>query len=95
MENLKSCGNIRITGTLNAKTGEYWFDVASVHGTRSTRSKCLFDALSDYGISYDKAKELVVRYSVPFSKTLIFESFPSDYYKNLPQTRPAKKIDKQ
>ncbi|NDC95598.1 hypothetical protein EB118_10660 [bacterium] len=83
-------GNLKITGSLNHKSGEYWFTVASENGIKSFSNKCLYDALSDYGINYDKAKDIVTRYSATFDKTITLETFPIDYYKNIPHIKGQK-----
>lgn len=91
MEENQSYGNLKIVGTLNPKNGEYWFTLTSENGIKSFSNKCLYDALSNYGISYEKAKEIVNKYAVTFTKTVMLETFPIDYYKEVPHTKLAQR----
>lgn len=93
MEEIKSTGNVKITGSLNPRTGEYWFEVASENGVKSTKNKCLFDALSDFGIHYDLAKDILSKYAASYGKTVTFETFSDDYYKHIPHTKRAERIN--
>ena len=56
-------GNIKIRSFLNTENGEYYFMVRSRSGAKNVTRKCLYDALSDFGINYEKAKKIVKKYA--------------------------------
>lgn len=82
MKEVKLYGNVKIKGTLDPRTGDYWFDVSFENSIKSARRKCLYDALSDFGISYDKAKEIMLDYHAVFGKVVTFDTVLGDYHKD-------------
>ena len=85
-------GNLIVSGSLNAKNGEFIFHVGSPSDTRVIEGKCLYDCLSQYGIDYEKAKELVLRCSNIFEKKAEFKIYSDDLYKKPPvKYRAARK----
>jgi hypothetical protein len=85
-------GKVVISSALNAKSGECWFYIGSENFTRVVENKCLYDALSDYGIGYEKAKEIVKECAKSFDSKNRFDLYTTDLYKPLGNsTKPAKR----
>jgi hypothetical protein len=76
-------GKIVISTALNTRSGECWFYVGSEHFTRITENKCLYDALADYGIGYEKAKEIVKECAKSLDSKNKFDLYTTDLYKPL------------
>ena len=85
-------GKVVVSVTLNTKSGECWFYVGSENLSRLTENKCLYDALSDYGINYEKAKEIVKECAKSVDSKNRFDLYTTDLYKPLGNsTKPAKR----
>lgn len=68
---------ISIRGYLDPDTGEYNFIVFS--NKRYVKTKGLYDALSIFGINYDKAKKIVSDIYPELDTTYKFRTFETDY----------------
>jgi hypothetical protein len=69
--------NICIRGYLDYKSGDYTFIVFS--NKRYVRAKGLYDALSIFGINYDRAKLIVAEMSDELDTTHKFKTTEADY----------------
>jgi hypothetical protein len=68
---------ISIRGFLDPNNGEYNFIVFS--NKRYVKAKGLYDALSIFGINYDKAKKIVAEMYPELDTTHKFRTLESDY----------------
>lgn len=68
---------ISIRGYLDYRSGEYTFIVFS--NKRYVQAKGLYDALSIFGINYDRAKLIVAEMSDELDTTHKFKTTESDY----------------
>lgn len=68
---------ISIRGYLDSKNGEYTFIIFS--NKRYVQAKGLYDALSIFGINYDRAKQIVSEMSTELDTTHKFKTREVDY----------------
>jgi hypothetical protein len=87
-------GELVITVEFNVKNGEFMFYVGNEYDQRTTNSKCLYDALSDYGIDYSRAKEIAIKCDKLFTSGFRVKLYKGDFYKPAPtKFRKATKSD--
>ena len=84
MERKLYLGELIITTELNVRNGEVMFYLGYEHDTRVVHNKCLYDALSDYGIQYDKAKYIVEKCAKTFNSNTLVKLHKCDFYKEPP-----------
>ena len=73
-------GKIRVTAKLDPKFGEMWF-IISASGRTDVQNKCLYDALSIFGIKMDAAKKIVEEMSNDLKNGRYFNIHLTEYRK--------------
>lgn len=63
---------------ISVGNGEVYFSLSHRAGKKLVTRKCLYDALSDFGIDYGKAKEIVAEVSAQTKKTFTYKLTTSD-----------------
>jgi len=93
MENRKYLGKMIISWKLNEKTGDVMFHIGTEHDSKVVENKCLFDALSQYGVAYDSAKYITEKCAKFFNSDAHFRLYSTDIYKASPIKHRAAKRD--
>lgn len=75
MEKFQLPGKIKIITRLDPKFGEVTFEIENT----SVKSKCLYDALSQFGIELERAKEIVATVAINVNDSRYFHLDISDY----------------
>lgn len=74
----KSLKSLQILMYISAQNGETYFTLSQKGVPKLITRKCLYDALSDYGIGYDKAKDIVMDMVPQIKKTFTYKLCASD-----------------
>ena len=75
MEKFKLPGRIKVLTRLDVKFGEVTFEIENT----PVKSKCLYDALSQFGIELEKAKDIVANVALNINDSRYFHLDVSDY----------------
>ena len=74
-------GRIKVKTIVDPRFGEVYFEVEA--SKRSTiRNKCLYDALSDFGIELDRAKHIVKDVAISINTGKFYHIELTDYVKH-------------
>ena len=80
MANKEFPGKIRVSAKLDPKFGEMWFTISG-SGRSDVQNKCLYDALSIFGIKMDAAKKIVEEMSNDLRHGRYFKIHLTEYRK--------------
>lgn len=80
MANREFPGKIRVTAKLDPTFGEMWF-IISASGRTDVQNKCLYDALSIFGIKMDAATKIVEEMSNDLKHGRYFNIHLTEYRK--------------
>jgi hypothetical protein len=73
-------GRIKVRTLLDPRFGEVYFEIeASKRGT--VKNKCLYDALSDFGIELERAKHIVKDVAILINSGKFYHIEETDYVK--------------
>lgn len=80
MRNPEFPGRIKVKTIVDPRFGEVYFEVEA--SKRSTvKNKCLYDALSDFGIELDRAKHIVKDVAISINTGKFYHIEETDYVK--------------
>lgn len=78
MEDLKYPGRIKVRVVLDPRFGEVYFEIEASKKT-TVKNKCLYDALSDFGIEMARAKHIVRDLAISINTGKFYHLDPIDY----------------